>query len=253
MYYQIVGTNVRIAGTMHLVPADSAVLPSWVSPAFDWSEVLVLEHAIDSADWQWLKTLPGGETVEQKVAPALWQQLKAVWPLQQSGILGSLRLWAVLASIARISVGSVAPGVEPTYVTRARDVGRRFAVLETPSQFAEAANRIDDARYVRMIEVTLNQLPQAAGIFREIYNAWSTDRINVLTEIIPRTALGADPVIRAAVIDDRNIAWMPKILSATSQNLRTLFAVGALHLAGPKGLRALLKEQGFETSPVVDV
>jgi len=45
MYYEIVGTNARLAGSLHQWPADSGTgdLPHWVWDAYRWSEKIYLE------------------------------------------------------------------------------------------------------------------------------------------------------------------------------------------------------------------
>jgi len=43
MYYEIDGTAVRLAGSMHLGPTTSPNLPDWVWGAYDWSEEVIFE------------------------------------------------------------------------------------------------------------------------------------------------------------------------------------------------------------------
>ena len=57
-------------------------------------------------------------------------------------------------------------------------------------------------------------------------------------------ACGSSPEEEDKLIYNRNANWakaMPKIMAADP----TLFAVGAAHLCGEKGVLALLKEQGY--------
>lgn len=51
------------------------------------------------------------------------------------------------------------------------------------------------------------------------------------------------------LIDDRNKSWLPAIITAAAQQA-CFFAVGAAHLAGPKGLLRLLRKKGFTVTPV---
>ena len=39
MYYELVGTNVRLAGSMHAWPAEAGQqdLPAWIWAAYQWS------------------------------------------------------------------------------------------------------------------------------------------------------------------------------------------------------------------------
>src|SRR6266481_10175431 len=42
MYYKIDGSNVRLAGSMHFVPAG-AMVPQWIMDAYQWSEDVFIE------------------------------------------------------------------------------------------------------------------------------------------------------------------------------------------------------------------
>lgn len=48
-----------------------------------------------------------------------------------------------------------------------------------------------------------------------------------------------------ALLDERNIRWLPRILTALEAHDTVLIAVGAGHLGGEKGLLVLLEQEGF--------
>lgn len=50
--------------------------------------------------------------------------------------------------------------------------------------------------------------------------------------------------------EDRNKEWLPKMIKYHHEESNPLFAVGALHLAGPTGLLQLLKTEGFSVKDV---
>jgi uncharacterized protein len=251
MYYQIVGTEVRLAGSLHMVPAVRPVLPHWVPSAFEWCDQLGMEHNVASFDWLQNMALPAGETLEQKLPPHLWQQLNAAWPANHPrGMLINQRLWIVLVALAFLNIKLVG-GVEPALTALALERGKPINYLETPQEFATLANSVEDARYIRMIESVLNELPQAERIVHDLYDAWLNRGFNAVAAILPRTIMAQDSAIKDAILDRRNAAWMPKILEALPLRRRILIVVGALHLVGPTGLVALLNERGHEVTPVV--
>ncbi len=59
----------------------------------------------------------------------------------------------------------------------------------------------------------------------------------------------APPEFMEALIDRRNKAWIPTIVSSIS-DAPTLIVCGALHLPGENGILNLLRERGFEVNPV---
>ena len=51
------------------------------------------------------------------------------------------------------------------------------------------------------------------------------------------------------LLDNRNQAWIPKIKAMAAEKA-TLFAFGAGHLGGEKGLITLLRKEGYTVRPV---
>lgn len=249
MYYQVERTNVRILGSMHLVPAEHPDLPGWVWSAYEWSELLAFEH--DIALVPWVMNLPDGQTLDNRLPPFLLERLKAAWPANSpQGRLRNQKLWVVAIGLPLQQVKLVA-GVEFQLTKRAKAEKKPVFYLETVAEFAALADGIDDGRYTRLIELTLNSLSQCEQLFRDMYAAWLSQRIHAIEQVLPRTVLAADPIVRSAAIDQRNQAWIPKIVEGLQSPKRILIAVGALHLAGPTGLLALLEKRGYQVSPVV--
>jgi uncharacterized protein len=58
-----------------------------------------------------------------------------------------------------------------------------------------------------------------------------------------------DPYFNLKFIDERNAAWVKKIMPLTG-NQTVLFAVGAGHLGGKNGLLNLLRKQGYSVKPM---
>ena len=67
------------------------------------------------------------------------------------------------------------------------------------------------------------------------------DRIASLTQ----KELGNFPEAQKLLFDDRNHAWVEKISSYLDQPKVYFITVGAGHLAGPRGVPALLRARGF--------
>jgi uncharacterized protein YbaP (TraB family) len=54
------------------------------------------------------------------------------------------------------------------------------------------------------------------------------------------------PQLRKVLIEDRNQAWVKKIVALLHENKTYFIAVGAAHLVGPRGVPALLRKQGLK-------
>lgn len=245
MYYQIEGTNVRIAGSMHQIPKGTTI-PLWILEAYRWSEELYLEA--DSADLKNHVFMPDGELTEQRIPPQLWPSLKAAWPA--GGHLDSQKLWTVAAVLATAGL-DLAPGVEPQLGERMRIDSRLARYLETMADFAALAESIPDAVYVQAITKLLSNHAERARGIADMYTAWMSGRVENVESVKQRVMLGQFPQVREMMFDRRNFAWLPKIIDILASKRRTLIVVGAGHLGGANGLLKLLDGAGHQYSDVV--
>jgi uncharacterized protein YbaP (TraB family) len=243
MHYEIEGTSVRLAGSMHLIPAASPNLPEWVWRAYEWAEDVVFE-----ADLAKLKDhiyLPNGDSLERRLPVPLWEALKAAWPAAHPlGQVGSLKLWMVILSLPTTRVPA-APGVELLLTPRAHQDKKPIAYLETMAEFAELGDGIPHATCKDALSITLAELPNAPRNASDLHRAWLTGRIDEIEAVIARGPLARMPQIASRVLDSRNDRWLQRILAATTSLRRTLITAGALHLPGQNGLLALVQRAGY--------
>ncbi len=57
--------------------------------------------------------------------------------------------------------------------------------------------------------------------------------------------LEENPELHSALLVERNLAWLPRIVELTEKTDDYLVIVGALHLVGQHGVIELLRQQGF--------
>ena len=250
MYFGITGTNVRLLGSLHMVPAARPEMPGFVERAYDWCEQIGLEHAIDFALLS-LMSLPQGETLEKKMPAELFARIKAVWPDDHPrGALRNQSLWVVVFGLALLNIKTV-DGVDPIFTARAKAQEKPIKYLETADDWARLSGSVKDQEYLELIGKILAMPGRSERIARELHDAWSNYDTNRVTSILPKTTMALQPAIRSVMMDQRNAEWMPKILEATKEPHKILIAVGALHLVGEKGLLKLLHAQGHETSLIL--
>ena len=83
----------------------------------------------------------------------------------------------------------------------------------------------------------------------EAFYAQNLDGMKAAMDMKLGNTCDATPEEMALLIDNRNADWaakMPAIMAAKA----TFFAVGAGHLAGPKGVLQLLKDAGYTVEAV---
>jgi uncharacterized protein YbaP (TraB family) len=238
MYYEIEGTCTRLAGSLHLVPADAPTLPDWVWSAYQWAETITFEH--DAALAKDYVLLGDGKSLESHLPMALWNRLVASWPTDRPlANISSLKLWMAIP-ILPLSQIAAAPGVEPQLTLRARQEGKSITYLETMAEFAELADAIPREALNEALSVTLAELKRAPRNFLDLHQAWRNRDLDQVARVVAQTPFHRMPEIAARMIGLRNERWLSPILAATFSGKRTLIAAGALHLLGKTGLLALL-------------
>ncbi len=179
-----------------MFPADQPALPSWVSQAYTWSERLILEHDAAAATMLFRMTLPPGSMVGDVLPPPLFDRLRAAWPENHAqGIIQNQKLWVIAMRLPLIGV-RLANGVEPLLTGRAKRENKSIDYLETGLEFAASADQIDNSRFARLIETTLNSLHLNEQRVRKLHSAWLTRQLGALESFLPESILAADPVIR---------------------------------------------------------
>ena len=119
--------------------------------------------------------------------------------------------------------------------------------LETIESQLALFDSIPAVSQVNLIMTELAELSKVLTNFnltQENYLMQDVDKIHEeLTKEIQ------DPYFNLKFIDERNAAWVKKIMPLTA-NQTVLFAVGAGHLGGENGLLNLLRKQGYSVKPI---
>lgn len=242
MYYEIEGTTVRLAGSLHLLPATAPNLPNWIWGAYQWAERILFEHDISTAKEHMF--LKNGGSLESHLPVLLWNRLVAAWPPDRplAGIK-SLKPWIAIPALSLSRCATVA-GVELHLTGLARKDNKPVGYLETMAEVADLGDAVPAATLHEALSLTLADLTNASRNFLDLHEAWLGRDLEQVGTVIGRTPFHRMPEIAASLIATRNERWIPKILAATVSNSRTLIAVGALHLPGTNGLLALLQRSG---------
>lgn len=263
MYFQVEGTNLRIAGSMHFFPQDHLEMPAWLWEAFDWADTLFFE-----ADVRGLSPFvqrSDGSTLRDSLPPNLSEALFSLMPNQQvAAAWNGLKL--PFASLGAISlIAPTCDGVELQMLARlgkprpyksfhgvTSRPSREPFFFESQAQHVDILDSIADTEYLEAMAWALFNQKEALDLFHEMYQAWSSGRLDNMAAVFPRTFFGKWPEAHQCGILNRNRNWMPALeLSAKSRN-RTLVAIGAGHLSGAGGVLDLLEKAGYSIKPLLN-
>ncbi|WP_027804099.1 TraB/GumN family protein [Paraburkholderia dilworthii] len=237
MYLHIIGTNVRLLGSMHLFPASSRRTPPWVEQAYDWAETLVFESDPPTI-LPFLKADP--QSGAQRLAPLLcadaWTRLQAAWPAEGPlAPFADLHPWAALI-VAPTLFQQLVEGVEPRMLRWAIGQGKPYEYLETAREVASVLESIPLDAVGAALAVLMADLSEPQRTLERMHAAWLGGDLSAVHRIAVESPMFNLPEIRHAILDARNLMWAERVSALLARPERTLVVIGALHLCGPGNL-----------------
>lgn len=141
-------------------------------------------------------------------------------------------------------------GSEALLGSTAHTLQRRVVSLETVQQQLDALFDKNLRTQRQQLEESLDMLEsdQARSTLRELVGAWERSDFSRLSTYAQWCECVNTPLEKAQMrrlLDVRNPAMARRVDALHAQGQRVLVAVGALHMAGPKGLPALLQKKGY--------
>lgn len=256
------GGTVYLAGSVHVLDTARSRLP----PAFDsaWrdAERVVMELDMDDldpaaaasflaahatiGDGENLRTLLGAERFARvdTQARALGLSLDSVAQLEP---------WAVALALTQLQLVKLgldpAQGVEQQLTERARAEGKPIAGLETIDEQLGVLDGLSSMDQARFLELTAGESDSMATELDGILTAWRRADTAALERLL-LVEYERLPTLYGPLVTDRNRRWLPQIEALLARPDDTLVVVGTLHLVGPDGLLALLKDRGLVPTPV---
>ncbi|MDF0597852.1 TraB/GumN family protein [Psychromarinibacter halotolerans] len=266
------GRHVLLVGTMHLYdPRHEATLDQ-IRPFLETADTIYLEMgAGDEARLQRmiaaepsLAFITEGPTLPDLLGEEDWDRLRAA--MADRGVPGFLasqmRPWMAMAQLGMTrcdmeALQSGKRGLDGMITAAAEALDKPALALEPIDTALTAFAAFTQQEQLDLLRYGLSQsTDQSADLAVTMAEAYFREEIQLIWEFT--VALSeADETFSAeeledqiarfekVLIDDRNRAWMDRILSADGD---TLVAVGAMHLPGDAGLLHLLEAEGFDVT-----
>ena len=257
-----------IIGTHHVAPLsikDSiAGLPAALEQAAQVYGEIKMKDMMNPdslALMQQAMVLPGDVTLTSLYTPAQRDSVAAVVKkylgveLQQ---LDKLKPAALTAQLSVILTLQHIPGYNPqeqldTYFQQQAEAqGKKVGALETVALQTDVLyNSQSPAQQAKSLYCMATHIPYNVEQTRALtaaYMGQDIDAIQDITEARTGDDCDPEPSELETLIYGRNEAWakkMPAIMTEAS----TLFAVGAAHLPGERGVLQLLRDQGYTVEP----
>jgi len=234
MYFEVVGTNIRILGSMHAFPVGAVGIPQFVKSAYEWSDALILEH-------DGLKLLPHFKMGESDTAPHVFDPdtimaIRSFWPDHELfNPLDRIHPWALFILISGFSLEFV-PGVEAYVSEMAVRDNKSITNLETTQETIASLQCAPLEEIKPAVEFIIKDRTWQKNNLQEMYEAWASRNSLALYNAAAKSPSFSYPGMKSAYFTNRNWNWAKKIDDLVEVKDKTLIVVGALHLYGKESL-----------------
>ncbi len=195
--------------------------------------------------------LPRGETLPRRLPRAVMDDYN--YALAKSHIppeaLEDKQPW-VAALILQVGIMLQAhydpnAGIDKQVFAYATGHARNVRYFETVEQQLALLAPADNELALKEFGVTMKEIRNQPDTIGPLVEAWSRADEGAINRLM-NSELAQDPAAHAALIDNRNKAWVGKIETMLGEKHVFFVTVGAAHLAGPGGVPALLRAKGYK-------
>lgn len=252
--------TVYLLGSIHVLRAGDGGLPAAAEAAYDDAEQLVMEIDMDDAAaadpavllqaMQRTALLPEGESL-RRVLGSDYAAIEA--RARQTGIdlavFDRFAPWLVAVTLMQVELarrGFVPElGIEHSLATRAGEDGKPIGGLETAEQQFAAMGGLSLAEQKRFLMMTLEESGQIESQLDELLGAWRRGDAAALARVLS-AEFEEFPELYRPLTEDRNRAWLGRLVDLLDDRDDYLVVVGALHLVGRHSIVDLLEQRGYE-------
>jgi uncharacterized protein YbaP (TraB family) len=255
------GRTSYLYGTLH------AARPAWMFPgprttaAFESSDVLALEIDLLDAGIRERLMKAASARPDERLPPALVARLERRMAAECVDA-AALRAFAPEFQIATLAVMAARrEGLDPSYAIDlvlalvARDFGKAITSLETPEAQLAALRMPTREATIEFVTSGLDELDagKSGPMLARMASAW-TDGNLVELEGYERWCdclnTAAERASLKRLVDDRNPLLAAAVDKVHSGGRSVFAAVGSLHMIGPRGLPALMRQRGYAVEQV---
>jgi len=260
VFYSVTSPDGRqnwLLGTIHTEDARVTDFPPALEQALRQSDTVALELVPGPAALERLAAamrLPEGQQLADYVDDELYARVVAA--LREHGFRSAqaarLRPWAAALTLAQPPV-QTGRFMDLVLARRAAAYGAQAVALETMDEQLAFFTGLGQQAHVALLESAVDDYESGAQTLEALIRAWLDADLEQLVGLAESQLAdlpeGIGEHFHQAGIVQRN-RTMARRARPLIERGRTLIAVGALHLPGPEGLIALLREQGSRVEAI---
>ncbi len=253
------GATITLFGSVHLLPdGKNWRIPALVS-AYKNADVIVLETNL--ADMQTPELMsymtenalnPTGVTLTQLLTP---EQKEIVSKGAEAAgtnfaMLDGFRPWLVamqLSVAVAVQQGFMPDqGVDQQIQQDAQKDGKAFDYFEKAKEQIDFFIDMPEKLQIGFLVSGSKEIVEKPDALKKLVDAWSKGDVALIDKLMNEGA-SETPEVGKILLENRNQAWVSKILSFYMKDKNSyLIVVGAGHLAGEKGVPAMLRAEGVK-------
>jgi hypothetical protein len=131
------------------------------------------------------------------------------------------------------------------YALALKKPGVSFRAFETLEQQLKLLMPEDQSLELQEFDSDLKEMLTETTEVHDLIAAWSKGDVKTLNAIT-NTGFKDNPRAEKVLFEDRNRAWVVQLKQMLAENRTFFVTVGAGHLAGPLGVPALLRQEGYK-------
>ncbi len=256
------GGSAYLFGSIHLLPPNIDWHSQPVEQALAASDIFVFEAPLGDAGKEQTEAFvrANGVLPPDTALPSLLDdtarhdyqaaiELTHVPPEQLVHLRPWLAALVMEGHLAEAMHYSPASGVDMQVWAYAKAQARPVEALESIDEQLRLLMPKDQKREVEEFEASMKELGTDANEVGALVDAWKDGRMNVVARLM-NDGLKSTPGAMKLLIDDRNARWVTRISAMLAQHRTYFITVGAGHIAGPRGLPALLAARGYRVERI---
>ncbi len=251
-----------LLGTVHVGRAQAAVEGQGCERRYGEAQVIAIEADVFDASRvgplvQRRALFPPAEAgLDTRISADLKRRVEAILPRYglEPSIVWRMKPWMLGNTLTILEAAR--NGFDPAYATEAglnafaRDCGRPLVEIEGVERQLAVFDDASAALQEQILEQTVRSLESGAALreMTRIVTAWETGDLEALERLMREMRAASSAAERFVVerlIDGRHPHMVEVAERLAASGRLHLFAVGALHFVGPKGLLAALHERGY--------
>jgi uncharacterized protein len=244
-------------GTMHIVCSEDATISKGLQTAINKSKQVFFEIDMDDME-QMMGVLSharmnNGLKISDLISPADYTRLEEYFAKNKSPLPFSMmtrfKPYFITALISESMMDCpTKSSIEQVIMSAARGEDKEVLGLETIEFQASIFDKIPYEKQAEDLVKYIDSIDQYKKNTLELVELYKEQDVNKMEQLMMKYDPGMEDFMDV-LLYDRNKRWIGQIEEQAFQ-MPTLFAVGAGHLGGEKGVINLLRQKGFTVKPL---